>query len=68
MNFQHTFNLLTGSAALLLVLTACSQDEIADGNRLPDGKYPLIITASGLQAPVAASPAATSRATVDGTW
>ena len=62
------FNLLTGSAALLLVMTACSQDEIADGNRLPEGKYPLIITASGLQAPVAASPATTSRATVDGTW
>lgn len=68
MNFRYTFNLFTGSAALLLVLTACSQDEIADGNRLPEGKYPLEITATGLQAPAASTPTTASRATVDNAW
>ena len=65
MNIRYPFSLLTGSAALLLGLTACSQDETADGNRLPEGKYPLVIEASGLQTPVAPTPSAMSRATVD---
>ena len=68
MNIRYPFSLLTGSAALLLGLTACSQDETADGNRLPEGKYPLVIEASGLQTPVASTPSAMSRATVDNAW
>ena len=49
---------------LLLAATACTQDELADGTRLPEGEYPLIINATGLS--VEATPA--SRATVDGNW
>lgn len=47
-----------------LTLASCSQDEFADDNRLPEGKYPVVIQATGLQA--VATPA--SRATVDGDW
>ena len=47
-----------------LTLASCSQDELADDNRLPEGKYPVVIQATGLQA--VATPA--SRATVDGDW
>ena len=50
---------------LLLAATACTQDELADDTRLPEGEYPLIINATGLQA--VATPAST-RATVDGNW
>lgn len=32
-------------SALLLLLAACTQDELADGNRLPEGQYPLQIAA-----------------------
>ena len=31
------------SAALLLATVACTKDELADGNRLPEGQYPLEI-------------------------
>ena len=31
------------SAALLLAMAACTKDELADGNRLPEGQYPLEI-------------------------
>lgn len=47
-----------------LTLASCSQDELVDDNRLPEGKYPVVIQATGLQA--VATPA--SRATVDGDW
>ena len=57
--------LLSGAAVLLLAATACTQDELADDTRLPEGEYPLIINATGLQA--VATPAST-RATVDGNW
>ena len=54
------------TAALLVCVgfVACSQDELVDDNRLPEGKYPVVIQATGLQA--VATPA--SRATVDGDW
>lgn len=58
-------NLLLCAAVLLLAATACTQDELADDTRLPEGEYPLIINATGLQA--VATPAST-RATVDGNW
>ena len=53
------------AAALLLATAACTKDELADDNRLPEGEYPLVIRATGLQA--VATPAST-RATVDGDW
>ena len=56
-------NLLFLCAAALAV-TACTQDELS-GGALPEGEYPLIINATGLQA--VATPAST-RATVDGNW
>ena len=31
------------AAALLLVMAACTKDELADGDRLPEGQYPLEI-------------------------
>ena len=65
MSFRHLSHILSGAAVLLLAATACTQDELADGTRLPEGEYPLIINASGLQA--VATPAST-RATVDGNW
>ena len=65
MSFRHTLHILFGAAVLLLAATACTQDELADDTRLPEGKYPLIIRAIGLQA--IATPAST-RATVDGNW
>ena len=30
-------------SALLLLLAACTKDELADGDRLPEGQYPLEI-------------------------
>ena len=64
MSFRHLSYILSGAAVLLLAATACTQDELADGTRLPEGEYPLIINATGLS--VEATPA--SRATVDGNW
>ena len=55
--------LLLCATALLFAATACTQDELS-GGALPEGEYPLIINATGLQ--VVATPA--SRATVDGDW
>ena len=31
------------AAALLLAMAACTKDELADGNLLPEGQYPLEI-------------------------
>lgn len=62
-DMKHT--LLLPAAVLLLAATACTQDDLADNNRLPEGKYPVVIQATGLQA--VATPAST-RATVDGDW
>ena len=64
MSFRHLSYILSGAVVLLLAATACTQDELADGTRLPEGEYPLIINATGLS--VEATPA--SRATVDGNW
>ena len=65
MSFRHLSHILSGAAVLLLAATACTQDELANGTRLPEGEYPLIINATGLS--VEATPAST-RATVDGDW
>ena len=51
-------------AALAFLLGACTQDELADDNRLSKEEYPIVIHATGLS--VEATPS--TRATVDGDW
>ena len=63
MNIRHTLNILSAATVLLFAATACTQDDLG-GSTLPEGEYPLVIRAIGLQA--VATPA--SRATVDGNW
>ena len=41
----HSIHLLLAAAALLLATAACTKDELADGDRLPEGQYPLEIAA-----------------------
>lgn len=54
--------------ALLLGLAACTQDELADDNRLPEGEYPVVIRATGLSVEATPQAAPSTRATVDGDW
>ena len=56
-------HILSAATVLLFAATACTQDDL--GGTLPEGEYPLVIRATGLQA--VATPAST-RATVDGDW
>ena len=56
-------HILSAATVLLFAATACTQDDLG-GSTLPEGEYPLVINATGLQ--VVATPA--SRATVDGDW
>ena len=60
----HTF----AAIALLLGLAACTQDELADDNRLPEGEYPVVIRATGLSVEATPQAAPSTRATVDGDW
>ena len=55
-------------AALALSLAACTQDEPADDNRLPEGEYPVVIRATGLSVEATPLAAPSTRATVDGDW
>lgn len=64
MNIRHTLYLIPAAAVLLFAATACTRDDLGSGT-LPEGEYPLVIRATGLQA--VATPAST-RATVDGDW
>lgn len=64
MNIRHALYLIPAAAVLLFAATACTQDDLGGGT-LPEGEYPLVIRATGLQA--VAAPAST-RATVDGDW
>lgn len=51
-----------GCLATMFALAACSSEEMTDSNELPEGKYSITFTATGLEVtPV-------TRATVDGTW
>ena len=43
MKKRHSIRILLAAAALLLATAACTTDELADGNRLPEGQYPLEI-------------------------
>lgn len=68
MNFRHTLYQIPTAAALLFALAACTQDELADDNRLPEGEYPVIIRATGLSVEATPQAAPSTRATVDGDW
>ncbi len=43
MKKRHSIHVLLAAAALLLVTAACTKDELADGDRLPEGQYPVEI-------------------------
>lgn len=45
MNIRHALYLIPAAAVLLLAATACTQDELTDDTRLPEGQYPLEIAA-----------------------
>ena len=54
--------------ALLFALAACTQNELADDNRLPEGEYPVVIHATGLSVEATPQAAPSTRASVDGDW
>ena len=58
----------SAAIALLLGLAACTQDELAGDNRLPEGEYPVVIRATGLSVEATPQAAPSTRATVDGDW
>ena len=43
MKKRHSIRILLAAAALLLATAACTKDELADDDRLPEGQYPLEI-------------------------
>ena len=59
---------IPAATALLIALTACTQDELAVDNRLPEGEYPVVIRATGLSVEATPQAAPSTRATVDGDW
>ena len=59
---------IPAAIALLLGLAACTQDELADDNRLPEGEYPVVIRATGLSVEATPLAAHSTRAAVDGDW
>ena len=59
---------IPAAIALLLGLAACTQDELADDNRLPEGEYPVVIRATGLSVEATPQAAPSTRAAVDGDW
>ena len=58
----------SAAIALLLGLAACTQDELAGDNRLPEGEYPVVIRATGLSVEATPLAAPSTRAAVDGDW
>ena len=68
MNNRLPLHILSAATALLIALTACTQDELADDNRLPEGEYPVVIRATGLSVEATPQAAPSTRATVDGDW
>ncbi|RGY03736.1 fimbrillin family protein [Odoribacter splanchnicus] len=59
---------IPAAIALLFALAACTQDELAGDNRLPEGEYPVFIRATGLSVEATPQAAPSTRATVDGDW
>ena len=54
--------------ALLFALAACTQNELADDNRLSKEEYPIVIRATGLSVEATPQAAPSTRAAVDGDW
>ena len=72
MKKRHSIHLLLAAAALLLATAACTKDELADGDRLPEGQYPLEIAritlgVEGGEAQPWGTPATRVSETADGT-
>ena len=59
---------IPAATALLFALAACTQDELADDNRLPEGEYPVVIRATGLSVEATPLAAPSTRSAVDGDW
>ena len=59
---------IPAATALLFALAACTQDELADGSRLSEGEYPVVIHATGLSVEATPQAAPSTRASVDGDW
>ena len=59
---------IPAATALLFALAACTQDELAGDNRLPEGEHPVVIRATGLSVEATPLAAPSTRATVDGDW
>ena len=59
---------IPAATALLFALAACTQDELAGDNRLPEGEYPVVIHATGLSVEATPQAAPSTRASVDGDW
>ena len=59
---------IPAATALLFALAACTQDELAGDNRLPEGEYPVVIRATGMSVEATPQAASSTRAAVDGDW
>ena len=59
---------IPAATALLFALAACTQDELAGDNRLPEEEYPIVIHATGLSVEATPQAAPSIRASVDGDW
>ena len=59
---------IPAATALLFALAACTQDELAGDNRLPEGEYPVVIRATRLSVEATPLAAPSTRASVDGDW
>ena len=59
---------IPAATALLFALAACTQDELTDDNRLPEGEYPVFIRATGLSVEATPQAVPSTRASVDGDW
>ena len=59
---------IPAATALLFAFAACTQDELAGDNRLPEEEYPIVIHATGLSVEATPQAAPSTRASVDGDW
>ena len=59
---------IPAATALLFALAACTQNELADDNRLPECEYPVVIRATGLSVEATPQAVPSTRASVDGDW
>ena len=59
---------IPAATALLFAFAACTQDELAGDNRLPEGEYPVVIRATGLSVEATPLAAPSTRSAVDGDW